>query len=228
MEQQKSLKIRTTLPVIPPIDSRDEIQTSRLIIRAPRISDVPALHILRIQHEVMKYSTKGADKTLEDTRRSLDEFFPPNDSKTYHFLIFEKDTGELVGKGGMHGIVGRNFGWPEVGYSFKQEAWGKGYGTEFLTAFLQNWWTLPRAQVEIQVDATSLEAQALENGDAPVAEILVAVIDVQNLGSRRVLEKTGRFKEFKMWTATDFREAYKGQQVTMAAFLAVAPAQERN
>ncbi|UKZ48820.1 hypothetical protein TrVGV298_003053 [Trichoderma virens] len=175
----------------------------------------------------MKYSAKGADKTLEDTRRSLDDFFPPNDSKTYHFLIFEKDTGDLVGKGGMHGITGRNFGWPEVGYSFKQEAWGKGYGTEFLTAFLQNWWSLPRSEVEIEVDATSLDAEALEAGDAPVVEILVAVVDVENPGSKRVLEKT-RFKEFKQWTTLDIRAANKGQPVTLSAFLAVAPAQERN
>lgn len=227
MERQQRIKIRTTLPLIPPIDSRDEIHTPRLIIRAPRISDVPALHILRIQHEVMKYSTKGADKTLEDTRRSLDDVLPPNDSKTYHFLIFQKDTGELIGKGGMHGITGYNFGWPEVGYSFKQEAWGKGYGTEFLTAFLRKWWSLPRKEVEIEVDETSLDAEALVTGDAPVVEILVAVIDVKNSGSRRVLEKT-RFELFKEWTALDFREAYKNQQVTMAAFSSVAPAQELN
>ncbi|KAL7908817.1 acetyltransferase domain-containing protein [Trichoderma velutinum] len=227
MEQRQQVKIRTTLPLIPPIDSRDEIHTPRLIIRAPRISDVPALHKLRIQHEVMKYSVDGADKTLEDTRRSLDEMLPPNDSTSYRFHIFEKDTGDLVGKGGMHGITGRNFGWPEVGYSFKQEAWGKGYATEFLTAFLQNWWSLPRSEVEIEVDATSLDAEALETGDGPVVEILVAVVDVANMGSKKVLEKT-KFKEFKQWTTIDNRVAYNGADVTLVALLAVAPTQERN
>ncbi|KAL7943286.1 acetyltransferase domain-containing protein [Trichoderma barbatum] len=227
MEHQERIKIRTTLPLIPPIDSRDEIHTSRLIIRAPRISDVPALHILRTQHEVMKYSAKGADKTLEDTRRSLDDVFPPNDGKTYYFLIFEKETGDLVGKGGMHGLTGWTFGWPEIGYSFKQEAWGKGYATEFLAAFLQKWWSLPRNEVEIEVDATSLDAGALKTGDAPIVEILVGVVDAENLGSRKVLEKT-RFKELRQWTTMDDRAAYQNQEVNLVAFSSVAPTEERN
>ncbi|KAL6813427.1 acetyltransferase domain-containing protein [Trichoderma sp. SZMC 28013] len=227
MEQRQRIKIRTTLPVIPPNDSRDEIHTPRLIIRVPRISDVPALHKLRIQHEVMKYSMEGADKTIEDTRRSLDVMLPPNDTNSYRFHIFEKDTGDLVGKGGMHSITGRVFGWPEVGYSFKQEAWGKGYATEFLTAFLQSWWSLPRSEVEIEVDPTSLDAQALETGDGPVVEMLVAVVDVGNPGSKKVLEKTG-FKQFKQWTTKDIRLAYKGEDVTLVGLVAVAPAQERN
>lgn len=227
MEQQQRIKIRTTLPLIPPNDARDEIHTPRLIIRAPRISDVPALHKLRIQHEVMKYSVDGADKTLEDTRRSLDVMLPPNDIKGYRFHIFEKDTGDLVGKGGMHSITGRNFGWPEVGYSFKEEAWGKGYATEFLAAFLQSYWSLPRSEVEIEVDATSLDAQALETGDGSFAEMLVAIVDVGNPGSKKVLEKT-KFKQFKQWTTKDIRLANKGKDVTLVGLMAVAPAQERN
>ncbi|KAL6876525.1 acyl-CoA N-acyltransferase [Trichoderma novae-zelandiae] len=225
MELRKRIKIRTTLPVLPPIESRDEIHSPRLIIRAPRISDMPALHALRIQPEAMKYSVKGADKTLEDTRRSLDDMLPPNDSKTYYFLIFQRDTGDLIGKGGLHGISGRNLGWPEIGYSFKQEAWGKGYGTEFLSAFVQNWWSLPRRQAEIEVDATALDAQEVESEDLAAAERLVAVIDANNLGSRRVLEKTG-FTVFRQWTGPDPREAYKDQQTAMAAFACVAPEQE--
>ncbi|TFB07214.1 hypothetical protein CCMA1212_000859 [Trichoderma ghanense] len=226
MEQRKRVKIRTTLPILPPIESRDEIHTPRLIIRAPRISDVPALHTLRSQPEVMKYSSKGPDKTLEDTRRSLDDLLPPNDSKTYYFLIFQRDTGDLIGRGGLHGISGRTLGWPEIGYSFKPETWGKGYGTEFLTAFVQNWWSLPRREAEIEVDATALDAQELESEVSPSAvERLVAAADVNNLGSRRILEKSG-FMAFREWTGPDPREAYKGQQARMVAFACVAPGQE--
>ncbi|PTB68809.1 acyl-CoA N-acyltransferase [Trichoderma citrinoviride] len=207
------------------VKSRDEIHTPRLILRAPHISDVPALHTLRIQHEVMKYSAKGADKTLEDTRRSLDVLLPPNDSKTYYFLIFQRDTGDLIGKGGLHSIPGRNLGWPEIGYSFRQETWGKGYGTEFLTAFVEKWWSLPRREAEIEVDTAGLDAQSLESEEPSAAvERLVAVIDVNNVGSRRILEKAG-FKAFKEWTGPDPREAYKGQQATMAAFAILAPEQ---
>ncbi|KAL7791296.1 acetyltransferase domain-containing protein [Trichoderma ceciliae] len=227
MERRERIKIRTTLPLIPPIDSRDEIHTPRLVLRAPRMSDVPALHTLRTQHEVMKYSAAGADKSLEDTIRSLDAVLPPNDSTTYHFFIFERDTGDLVGKGGMHGTAGLNFGWPEIGYSFKQETWGKGYATEFLTAFLGSWWSLPRKEVEIEVDPMSVDARELEAGDASVVERLAAVIDANNVGSKRVLDKT-RFTQFKEWTTVDFREAYKDQKADLAGFLSVAPDRESN
>ncbi|KAM0255118.1 hypothetical protein ACHAQJ_006122 [Trichoderma viride] len=223
---QEKIKIRTTLPIIPPNDSRDEIYTPRLILRAPRISDVPALHKLRSQHEVMKYSHKGADKTLEETLRSLDDMLPPNDLITYRFFIFERDTGELIGNGGVHHFTGLHFGWPEAGYSFKQEAWGKGYATEFLTAFLESWWSLPRKEVEIEVDSISLGAERLETGDTPVAEHLAALADVKNEASWKVLSKTG-FVRFTDYTVVDtVREAYMGQQVTVLGFLSTGPAKE--
>ncbi|RFU78704.1 acyl- n-acyltransferase [Trichoderma arundinaceum] len=227
MEDQERIKIRTTLPLIPPIDSRDEIHTARLILRPPRVSDVPALHKLRTQHEVMQCTPLGVDKTLEDTLRSLDKMLPPNDSKTYHFHVFQKDTGELVGKGGMHGVDGCHFGWPEAGYSFKHEHWGKGYATEFMTAYLENWWSLPRKEVEIEVDPVSVGSEGLEAGDAPVVERIAAVIDVTNKGSGRVLEKSG-FTRFKEWKTLDFRDTHKGLYVDLAGFLSVAPTRERN
>jgi RimJ/RimL family protein N-acetyltransferase len=227
MEHER-IKIRTTLPLIPPIDSREEIHTPRLIIRPPRVSDVPALHKLRIQHEAMKHSSKGADKTLEDTLRSLDDVLPPNDLITYHFFIFERDTGELIGKGGVHSFTGHHFGWPEAGYSFKQETWGKGYATEFLTAFLKSWWSLPRKEAEIEVDPTSLDTEGLDISDTPVTEHLAAVASVDNIGSLNVLKKTG-FRRFTEYSKVDtVRAAFKGQLITVAGFLYTAPAKENN
>ncbi|KAL6892662.1 acyl-CoA N-acyltransferase [Trichoderma longibrachiatum] len=225
MEQQKRVKVRTTLPILPPIEARDGIHTPRLIIRPPRLSDLPALHSLRTQPEVMKYSSKGPDKTLQDTRKALDELLPPNDSKTYYFLIFQRDTGDLIGRGGLHSISGRILGWPEIGYSFRPETWGKGYGTEFLKAFVENWWGLPRREAEINIDAMALDAGVSGDEEPFAAERLVAMIDVNNLESRRILEKSG-FKAFREWTCPDPREAYKDQQATVAAFACLAPDQE--
>ncbi|KAL6904770.1 acetyltransferase domain-containing protein [Trichoderma evansii] len=223
MEYTETIKIRTTLPVLPPITAREEILTPRLLIRAPRLSDVPALHLLRTEHEVMKHSLKGVDKTLEDTVRSLDEAFPPNDTNNYHFLIFERDTGELVGKGGVHNLLSRRFGWPEFGYSFKQAAWGKGYATEFVNGFLEGWWSLPRKEIEIDVDPKTVDAEA---GSTPtVVELLTAIADAKNVGSVRVLEKT-KFNKFTLWDGIDDREASKGQAVTVAGFLMAAPSKK--
>ena len=57
---------------------------------------------------------------------------------------------------------------PEVGYTFHPEFWGKGYGTEALRAFMQVYWV-----------------------DRPGVQVVVARCDVENRGSRRVLEKAG-------------------------------------
>jgi RimJ/RimL family protein N-acetyltransferase len=217
---QERIKVRTTLPIIPPISTRDEILTSRLLIRAPRLSDVPALHILRTEHEVMKHSLKGVDKTIEDTIRSLDDFLPPNDVKTYHFLIFERDTGELVGKGGMHSLSSKYFGWPEVGYSFKQAAWGKGYASEFLKGFIENYWSLPRKEADLEVHPQSAD---VEDGSTPtIVERLAAMADVKNVGSGKVLEKA-KFSRFTQWTTVDGRAASLGQEVTINGFMLTAP-----
>lgn len=224
MEDKETIKVRTTLPIIPPVSTRDEILTPRLLIRAPRLSDVPVLHVLRTEHEVMKHSLKGVDKTLEDTIRSLDDYLPPNDTKMYHFLIFERDTGELVGKGGMHSFSSKTFGWPEVGYSFKQAAWGKGYATEFLNGFIENFWSLPRKEAEVEVDPRSVDAEA-GSSIPTVGERLTAMADVKNVGSVKVLEKT-KFSKFSEWTMVDYREASKGQDVTIAGFMTMAPLKE--
>lgn len=222
-ESGETIKVRTTLPLIPPISSRDEILTPRLLIRAPRLSDVPALHILRTEHEVMKHSLNGVDKTLEDTIRSLDEALPPNDTNNFYFLIFEREAGELVGKGGMRSLLNRRFGWPEVGYSFKQATWGKGYATEFMNGFLESWWSLPRKEVEIEIDPKSVDAEA--GGIPTIVELLTAMADVKNTGSVRVLEKT-KFNKFTEWMGVDYREASKGQDITLAGFSTAAPLKE--
>ncbi|PON28450.1 acetyltransferase [Trichoderma gamsii] len=226
MEYKETIKVRTTLPIIPPISTRDEILTPRLLIRAPRLSDVPVLHILRTEHEVMKHSLKGVDKTLEDTVRSLDDFLPPNDTKMYHFLIFERDTGELIGKGGMHSLSSKHFGWPEVGYSFKQAAWGKGYATEFLNGFIENYCSLPRKETELEVDPRTVDIEA-GSSTPTIDERLTALADVKNVGSVKVLEKT-KFSKFSEWTGIDNRAASMGQEITLAGFLITAPLKESN
>ncbi|KAL7924065.1 GNAT domain-containing protein [Trichoderma austrokoningii] len=224
MEPRETIKVRTTLPLIPPIASRSDILTPRLLIRTPRLSDVPALHVLRTEHELMKHSLKGVDKTLEDTIRSLDDVLPPNDTKNYHLLIFERDTGELIGKGGMHSFQGKFFGWPEVGYSFKQAAWGKGYATEFLGGWIDNYWSLPREETELEVDSRSVDVEA-GGGTPTVCERLTALSDVNNVASVKVLEKI-KFSKFSEWTTVDIRAASMGQELTLAGFMMTAPLKE--
>ncbi|KAJ3569014.1 hypothetical protein NPX13_g6227 [Xylaria arbuscula] len=127
-------------------------------------------------------------------------------------------AGVLVGTGGVHHT--RNAaGWPEVGYMLRKEYWGKGIATEFLRALIEAWWALPREEIEIEVDAETVEGRGGEKNSEKlvVPEILTAIIETGNVGSRRVLEKAG-FKEYKEWTEPDSRVGYEGLTASLLAF----------
>ncbi|KAI0150057.1 acyl-CoA N-acyltransferase [Hypoxylon sp. NC0597] len=213
MSVEVKVNVKTTLPTTPflPNVERKPIRTERLIIRPFSEDDLDALHSLRTQPEVMMYTAIGriaANK--EETRDVMARYLPPNDLETYNNVICLASTGELIGIGGVS-KGGRFFGWPEVGYLFKKEFWGQGYATEFLRGWLGLWWALPRSEVELGVDAQSVD------GPGEVPELLTAFIEGSNTRSRRVLEKAG-FREFKQWTERDTREGYD-RDATLIGFV---------
>ncbi|KAI1763561.1 acyl-CoA N-acyltransferase [Hypoxylon sp. FL1150] len=205
MSEQQKVKVKTFLPTrpLPPNSERKPICTERLIIRPFAEDDVDGIYAIHRQPEVMMYTTRGRiDDDKEVTRKSMGRFMPPNDLHTYSNVICLKSTGEIIGTGGIN-RPDQMFGWPEVGYLLKKEAWGQGYATEFLKALLSFWWTLPRSEIELGVDAQSVDGP----GEAP--EMLSALTEQANIGSQRVLQKAG-FREFKRWTEPDHREGFSG------------------
>lgn len=59
-------------------------------------------HALRIQPEVMKFSSQGRpDKDLAETQTALDAFLPPHDTEVHNCAVVLATTGELVGIGGV-------------------------------------------------------------------------------------------------------------------------------
>lgn len=138
------------------------------------------------------------DKSLEETKPWLDRFLPPNDEATFHFAICLKETGEMIGIGGCHGLASI-FGWPVIGYMFRKEFWGQGVATEFLHTWLGMWCKLPREEVEIDVDP-----RTVPDGDGLVPEQVTALTILDNVGSQRVLEKCG-FENFATWLEPDLR-----------------------
>ncbi|KAL7784322.1 acetyltransferase domain-containing protein [Trichoderma ceciliae] len=193
---------KTTLPDRPlPLNSnRPPVTTDRLIIRVLVPEDVHSLHILRTQPEVMANNPQGrVDRDLEETRPKLKPFLPPNDEMTYNFAICLKETGEMIGIGGCHKLFSI-FGWPAIGYMFRKEFWGQGLATEFVQAWLDMWCKLPRAEAEFEVDQRSLR-----DGDgAEALEQVTAFTVLDNVGSQRVLEKSG-FERFLTWEEPDLR-----------------------
>lgn len=222
--QVTTVTVRTTIPTLPPSPSRPQVTTPRLLLRALAPSDLDAVHELRSQPEVMRWSSAGrADADKERTAARLALSLPPNDANTFNCAICLRETGELVGMGGVHTLervagVQIGFGWPEVGYLLRREYWGQGMATEFLGAFLEMWEGLPREVVERRVDVRSLVGGMVGDEGELVAEQLVAVTSGLNGGSLRVLEKSG-FERFLVFEEVDFHDAEKMAELVAFRYL---------
>ncbi|KAK8016485.1 GNAT domain-containing protein [Apiospora rasikravindrae] len=223
------IKVKTTLPKqpFPPNADRQPIRTERLLIRALTQDDLQAVHELRTQPEVMIFTARGrVDANPAETQERIDSFLPPRgDRETYNTAVCLAATGELLGLGGVHNRASTALGWPEIGYMFKREHWGRGYATEFMRAFLERWWALPRVEAEVEVDARSVAVAAADrdggladgNGERVVPEMLSAIVDANNPGSLRVMQNAG-FERFKEWQEPDSRVGFEGKDVTLVAF----------
>ena len=116
------------------------ITTPRLILRAAAAGDGPALNEAKRESlaELVKWmpwaktpSTVDDDEAV--ARENAAKFILREDLM---MLIFERDTGRLVGGTGLH-----RFDWGkrhfEIGYWIRTSAHGKGYATEVTNALLR-------------------------------------------------------------------------------------------
>ena len=83
------------------------------------------------------------------------------------WLAYERSTGSLVGRGGPSWAVVGGAGCVEIGWAFRQEAWGRGYATEIGRAGLDHAFSVPGV------------------------EEVVAFTEVHNARSRAVMERLG-------------------------------------
>jgi RimJ/RimL family protein N-acetyltransferase len=70
----------------------------------------------------------------------------------------------------------------------RKEYHGKGYATEFVKAFLEAYWALPRVRTQVAVDEQTVE---LNEGSTDARECLGATTSADNKLSHSVLQKTG-------------------------------------
>ena len=188
------IDVLTTLPAVN--DELPIIYTDRLIIRAPKYSDIDAYSSLRTQPEAMTDSGRGKpDANISETLNKLERLIK-GDKNNVYFFIFLKNSdgseGDFIGDGGVHNFKSDSTGWPEFGYKFKKEFWGQGYATEFGKAFMQFWGSLPRKDVEIPVSPSSIDYY----NSLQVKERLTAYTRNENLASKNVLCKLG-FQSFE-------------------------------
>ena len=144
-----------------------ELTTARLHLRPFTLADRAAIHVVYADPAVMRYVGNGAHRTLAETANALRVYGDVLTRHGYSFLaVTERPRGTLIGDAGLHplGGVGPDV---ELGYTLARPAWGRGYATE-----------LGRALVDYAFDVLRVPR-------------VVAQVEPENAGSRRVLEKLG-------------------------------------
>lgn len=143
-----------------------ELFTERLRLRPPSLDDAePIFHRYGQDAKVCRYMSWRSHRSMDDTLEFLNRIIADNAAdRSQGYLIFARDTGELLGSVGGT-IEGHRM---QFGYLIARDAWGRGYATEAAAAFL-----------------------AAAFGEHPNLLRIQAYCDVENSKSAHVLEKAG-------------------------------------
>lgn len=146
-------------------DFPDQFETERLLIRAPRASDLQPLYEAMVESEDrLKLWMPWANPlpTIEDVsirlRQSMAKFILREDLRLH---LFRKADGYFVGGSGMHNIE-----WDvprlEIGYWVRTSMEGQGYITEAVNGITQfAFQRLNAVRVEIMCDARNTRSAAV-------------------------------------------------------------------
>ena len=143
----------------------ETIETERLALRIPRTDDAPAIFAGWTQDsEVTRYLTWRPHQRLEQTEAFVAGCISAWDGETrFPYVITLKESDQAIGMIDPR-IEGDKVG---IGYVAARTHWGKGYMTEAARAII---------------------ARAFQQ---PSIYRVYATTDVENVASRRVLEKAG-------------------------------------
>lgn len=147
------------------------LETKRLILKEPELSDFDDLVVLRTDPAVMQYIGTGTVQTREQVKTFLDNAKPYLEEYGLAFYsVFEKETGGFVGQAGLlHlGFDGTQSD-IELAYRLNKKYWHQGYATE-----------LAKALIDYGFNQLSLPK-------------ILAIVHPENERSRRVMEKSGMF-----------------------------------
>ena len=147
--------------------THSQLETTRLLLRPMLDSDFEALHLIFTDPRVME-SFNEDPLTREQMqcwlKRNLDH------QKQFGYGLFSvilKETSELIGDGGLEQMEVNGLQAAELGYDFRSEFWNQGYATEA---------------------ALAVRDYAFDVLKLPM---LISLIRVGNLASKRVAEKAG-------------------------------------
>jgi len=143
----------------------ERMETKRLVLRVPRMDDAAAIFAGWAQDtEVTRYLTWRPHQQIQETEAFIQNCLSAWESETrFPYMITLKESGEVIGMIDPR-IDGTKVG---IGYGAARAYWGKGYVTEATRAVID--WAFQQPSI-FRVYATT---------------------DVENIASRRVLEKVG-------------------------------------
>jgi ribosomal-protein-alanine N-acetyltransferase len=110
-----------------------DVETSRLLLRRPRLADVPAL--FEFLGDVMAMQHTHADASLKECRRRVAVHERHRRRNGYApWTIMAKSESRIIGWGGLYDDP-FDPGWgTEVAYFFHPSVWGQGYASEMVAA----------------------------------------------------------------------------------------------
>ncbi len=141
------------------------IETERLILRPVDVNDAEAIFKWAGDPEVNTYMIYPLHKDIEVTKYWLSNMRDPEGSDEFDLGFVLKETGELIGMGGLVKKKGSDE-WT-VGYNLRKDYWGRGLVPEAIKAIM--------------------EYVIKERG----AKVFVGEVAKDNAKSRRVMEKLG-------------------------------------
>ncbi|HYK73019.1 MAG TPA: GNAT family N-acetyltransferase [Pseudoneobacillus sp.] len=147
------------------LDFPEQFESERLVIRSPRPGDGEAVyHAIVASLEELKPWMPFAhrEQSVQDVESNIREAYINYLSrKDLRFLVFLKETGELVASSGLHRID-----WEvpkfEIGYWIDTRFSGKGYITEAVQAIAHfAFQELKARRVEIRCDSKNIRSRAV-------------------------------------------------------------------
>lgn len=150
-----------------------EYRSTNLQYRPFQAQDIHFLVELLADDDVCRYLPGNIGYPKSKISNVLYRFMHSyKENKYYHvFLVTDKTTNQPIGYCGIQPVL--EFKKYEIFYAYIPSAWGKGYGTE--------------ASITMREVAKEIGLKEL-----------IALADIENIGSQKVLEKTGFIKQKKL------------------------------
>lgn len=162
------------------------LETKRLILRNLTPDDYQAVFLWCGDPDVARYMVYPVYTKAEDVKAWI-ETLNPDDPDEYEAGIVLKETGELIGSGGIYYQLEADL-W-NIGYNLRKDQWGHGYAVEMIRGILE-----------------------MVQGQRDVRGIIGSFAN-ENFRSRRVMEKLGMtFWEDVMLSKLDGSASYLGKR----------------